>query len=70
MNWVFLSYRNVLFFVGKRCAKTQLGKWVKTLKEIDSLIAEDMDYVVEQWTKKYRACNASYVQEFKIFCSQ
>lgn len=38
------------------------ANWVESIKDIRSDIAEDMEYVEEQWKKKYLHLNAAYIK--------
>lgn len=70
IHWSFFTSCDVAWFIQNQISGchdwTRLGNWVKTLKAIDRRIPEDMDYVVEQWTKRYRACNAAHIQEMDL----
>lgn len=39
--------------------------WVEGMKKISGQTSEDMEYVVNQWKKKYLALNSEYSQRYR-----
>lgn len=52
-------------YVRGRILPRDIQPWIEGMKKINSQIAEDMEYVVNQWKKKYLALNSEHIQRYR-----